>query len=213
MKPLRWIVPCLVLAVACASAPDKDERVETLKPPFEQKSFEHFNSYVGHQCGTIDCHGSRYRNMRIYGALGLRLAGNDCTLATVPGVANAPCTPGDVNADPSVEKRELLPQSKDSERLASYLSITGLEPEILDAVVRDHGANPERLTFMRKAYGDENHKGFNLVERGSPGEKCLLSFFAGAIDTDSCDAPLNATDHSAVLACPAPSSDCAASLR
>ncbi len=193
MKTLRWILPTLVLAVACASAPGRDERVDTQKPPFDDASFEAFNSYVGHQCATIDCHGSKYRNMRIYGALGLRL----------PGL-----TPGDTNADPSTDKTAHLQQTTTPERMESYLSITGLEPEILDAVVRDKGANADRLTFMRKAYGDESHKGYNLVARGSLGDKCLLSFFAGAIDVKSCQDALPDT-----LACLSPSDPCASSLR
>lgn len=69
--------------------------------------------------------------------------------------------------------------------------------------MRDHGASPERLTFVRKAYGDENHKGYDLVARGSHGDKCMLSFFAGAIDAQECDAALPDT-----LACLSPSASC-----
>jgi hypothetical protein len=159
----------LVLLAACATPPQSDERVSVVKP--SKVGFEDVNTFLVHQCGSLDCHGSRFRSMRVYGPVGLRLAGN---------------TPGDTNVDLATETKEKVLKQTDDEIAASYLSVTGLEPEILSDVVRDHGANPERLTLIRKARGDENHKGYNLAPPGSKGDDCLLSFLRGAVDTAAC---------------------------
>ena len=117
------------------------------------------------RCGTLDCHGSTYRNMVLYGYQGLRLP-----LA-------------DPNATPN------LPGSADTtidELIADYHSVVGLEPEIMTAVVQDGGANPERLTMIRKARGTESHKGNAIWNEGDDSDVCVTSWLASNIDKGAC---------------------------
>jgi hypothetical protein len=110
-------------------------------------------------CGTLDCHGQRGRNLRFYGGRGLRLDphGNSADEATT-----------------------------DAEYQASFLSLTRLEPEALDAVVSTGGLDPERLSIVRKARGTELHKGGVQMLPGDPLDRCLLSWLSDQIKKDSC---------------------------
>jgi hypothetical protein len=164
MSRMRWVVFAAIV-IACASPPQRDERVTTIAP--NDNGFKDVSVFLVHQCGSLDCHGSRFRSMRVYGSVGLRLAGN---------------TPGDTSSS----GREQLSQATPDEIRQSYLSVVGLEPEILSDVTRERGANPERLTLIRKARGAENHKGYNLAPPGSRGDTCLLSFLRGAVDSQTC---------------------------
>jgi hypothetical protein len=103
-------------------------------------------------CGSLDCHGAPGRNLRLYGMQGRRLDAKD-----VP--CGMPTTPSEIDAD--------------------YQSVVGLEPEVLSAVVRDHGAHPERLTLIRKARGTEKHTGGVVFAAGSDGDLCLTDWIAG----------------------------------
>lgn len=179
----RVAIAAVLLFAACATPPQRDERVTVVKPAFDPDpvtGFAALDVFLVHQCGSLDCHGSRFRSMRVYGSVGLRLA---------------PSTPGDTNFDPNLaETREKLVQPTPEEIRASYESVAALEPEILSDVVRDHGANPERLTLVRKARGAENHKGYNLVVPGSTADTCILSWLRGAIDAKACyDAAVGAS--------------------
>ena len=73
---------------------------------------------------------------------------------------------------------------------ATYQSIVELEPELMSAVVADHGMHPERLTLVRKARGTEAHAGGAIVAPGDPRDLCILSWLAGAADVLSCSAAL-----------------------
>jgi len=117
------------------------------------------------RCGTLDCHGSTYRNMVIYGYQGLRLPS------------------ADPNATPN------LPGSADTtidELIAGYHSVVGLEPEVMTAVVRDGGASPERLTMIRKARGTESHKGNQIWNEGDDSDLCVTSWLASNVDQAAC---------------------------
>jgi len=77
MRPWGMGLIGLAVAVACAS-PDSNQRTAIVAP--DRASFDPVAAYVGHRCGSLDCHGSRYRNMRVWGHDGMRLAIGD-----VPG--------------------------------------------------------------------------------------------------------------------------------
>jgi hypothetical protein len=117
---------------------------------------------LGKRCGTLDCHGSAYRNLRVYGSLGLRLAPNDRPLS------KGQTTPDEYDAD--------------------FESIIGLEPELMSDVVTSGGASPDRLTFVRKARGTEAHKGGSLMQAGDPEDECITSWLAGHTDIAGCTA-------------------------
>ena len=145
----------LVLA-ACTTLVSDPVLMET--PP-DRASFAGVGAYLGHRCGTLDCHGSTFRNLQLSGFEGNRASPSDVA-------GGAPTTPAELDA--------------------SYRSVIALEPEILNAVVADRGAHPERLTLIRKARGTEHHKGQAIVVAGDDPDTCLTSWLAGAVDSAAC---------------------------
>jgi hypothetical protein len=152
----------LATGLACAPSPDPNARVPLVAP--DLGSFGQVSPFLNHRCGSLDCHGAVGRNLRIFGHEGLRLEPTD-----VPG--GSPTTAAEVKAN--------------------YDSVVGLEPEVMSAVVEDGGANPERLTLVRKARGTENHKGGALIVVGDAQDRCLTSWLAGALAQGACLAALN----------------------
>jgi hypothetical protein len=164
---MRCAFALLVAQALCAcSVPAKDARFSGSRP--EEASFPEVAQVLVRHCGTLDCHGSSARNLRLYGSEGLRLSPDD-----------RPQTPACTSAD---------------EVAQDYLSVVGLEPEVLSAVVADGGAHPERLTIVRKARGTEDHKGGAPLPQGDAGDRCLTSWLADQTDLDAC---LNALQPSA----------------
>lgn len=141
------------------SSPDTAVRVDAGGP--DRASFKPVANMLGHRCGSLDCHGSRYRNLRLYGYGGLRL-------------------------DPA--DRPDFPQTTDAESDADYEAVVGLEPEIMPEVVASKGADADRLTLVRKATGLEAHKGGQRIAPGDSADTCLLSWLGGAVNTDACNA-------------------------
>ena len=133
----------------------------------DRTSFPYVAQLLIHRCGELDCHGSAYRNLRLYGNEGLRLSASDRPL--VPACT----TPAEVDQD--------------------YESVVGLEPEVMSAVVAAGGASPERLTLLRKAMGLESHKGLTLIQTGDDHYRCLTSWLTGATDRGSCLRAIPAT--------------------
>ena len=150
-----------LLAAAGCSAPDGTATTPLVGP--DRDTFPPVQSFLDHRCGSLDCHGSRFRNLRMFGHDGLRLAPGD-----VPG--GAPTT--------------------DSEVDQTYVSIVGLEPEPMAAVVADHGADPERLTLVRKARGIEPHGGGIIMLAGDARDTCIVSWLAGSVDPAACSRAL-----------------------
>jgi hypothetical protein len=144
------------LVIGC-STPNGNERTALGGP--DLASFGPVAAFLDHRCGSLDCHGTRYRNLRMWGHDGMRLAIGD-----VPG--GSPTTPDELSA--------------------SYMAIVELEPEVMAAVVHDHGANPERLTLVRKARGSEKHTGGAVVSPGDARDECILSWLDGATNATSC---------------------------
>jgi len=147
-----------VASVACVSA-SSDDRVVAGIP--DRASFPPVSDLLDHRCGTLDCHGVTYRNLRIYGREGLRSAPGDRP-SSKPGTTTV------------------------AEYDATFASVIGLEPEIMTQVVADHGASPERLTLVRKARVAEHHKGLAIWAEGSPEDRCLTSWLAGSVETAAC---------------------------
>lgn len=154
---MRWAVLLAFVVGACASAPDGSARVAIVVP--SATSFPAVATLLEQSCGTLDCHGQVGRNLRLYGVVGLRLAVTD-----VPG--GRATTADELDSD--------------------YESVVGLEPEILAEVVQDGGAQPERLTLIRKARGTEHHKGGALIAPGDAQDQCLTSWLAGSVNQAAC---------------------------
>ena len=110
-------------------------------------------------CGTLDCHGQVGRNLRLYGGQGLRLA---------------------PSANPSVDP------TTEAEYQASFDSVVALEPDALNHVIAEGGADPERLSLVRKARGTERHAGGIQMQVDDPLDRCITSWLASATDSASC---------------------------
>jgi hypothetical protein len=115
-------------------------------------------------CGTLDCHGQAGRNMRFYGQFGMRLAPPDDPLSEP---TNGP------------------------EYDATYVSVLGLEPEIMSKVA-SHQAQVEALTMVRKARGVEQHKGGQLQLVGDPLDICMTGWLSGPMQRDVCESVVHA---------------------
>ncbi len=150
-------VALFILMIACAS-PSPNATINATLP--DRASFPAVSDLLGKRCGTLDCHGSAYRNLRVYSSQGLRL-----------GATDRPISKG---------------LTTDVEYDASYESLVTLEPEIMSAVVSAGGASPERLTFVRKARGTEAHKGGSLMHAGDAEDQCITSWLAGNTDVAGC---------------------------
>ena len=146
------------LATACVNV-DSDPRVVETVP--DRASFPPVSDLLDHRCGTLDCHGVTYRNLRIYGREGLRFA---------------------ADARPSSGQISTTAEEYD----ATFASLVGLEPATMSLVISEGGAHPERLTLLRKARGTEDHKGLALWSEGDPQDLCVTSWLAGHTDTAIC---------------------------
>jgi hypothetical protein len=147
----------LHLLAACA-VPAADERFSEGAP--DRAGFAELAQVLVRHCGTLDCHGSRARKLRVYGNEGLRWADSDQPLSPA-------CTTQD-----EIEQ--------------DYASLIGLEPELMTAVVAQGGAHPERLTLVRKARGAEHHKGGAPFHEEDDADRCLTSWLGGDTQIDAC---------------------------
>lgn len=148
----------LALAIGCASAPDGSATVDATGA--DRAGFPPVAAALSYRCGSLDCHGSLYRNMRLYGYGGLRFA------------------PGDTPERPATSTPEEIDRSFDA--------VVGLEPTILREVVTSGGAHPERLTFVRKGRGQEAHKGGSRIAIGDDADRCITSWLSGTVDVPAC---------------------------
>ena len=151
-------------AAGCTTAP-ADDRV-TIDTPFSSEAaFGPVANYLDHRCGSLDCHGNVARDLVVYGCEGLRLEPYDAPICS--RVQGGRATTSD-------------------EHQATYRSLVGLEPTVMSEVVANHGQNPDLLTFVRKARGEEAHKGGALITPGDVQDVCITSWLAGATDTTAC---------------------------
>lgn len=145
--------------VACSS-PDTAARVDPIGP--SRADFKSVAPVLSRRCGSIDCHGSPFRNMRVYGFGGQRLGAGGF----------APDSPNSNTIE---------------EVNATYDSVVGLEPEIMRDVVQSGGASTDRLTFVRKGRGDESHKGDRRITPGDASDRCITSWLQNKIDVAACN--------------------------
>lgn len=151
-----WVAAGACLLAGCELP--QGEGLAGLQRP-DRASFPLVADALQPSCGTLDCHGQRGRNLRLFGGRGLRL------------------DPHGNSADEPTSEAEYR---------ASFLSVVALEPEALDAVVRSGGQDPERLSLVRKARGAELHKGGVQMLPGDPLDRCLISWLEGRVRADSC---------------------------
>lgn len=111
------------------------------------------SEYMSRRCGTLDCHGSELRPMRLYGQYGLRDPDED----NVSG--GKPTTPAELEAN--------------------YATVCSQEPEKTAKAVEDVGQSAEKLLVVQKARGAEGHKGGAVVKQNSPGDQCIAGWLRG----------------------------------
>lgn len=156
MRRVLFLVLALLLIAACSKVDDAKTTAVVGPDPAQ---FTAVHTWLVHRCGSLDCHGSRYRNFRVWGQDGMRLAVGD-----VPGGA----------------------ATRAAEIDATYQSLVELEPEKMALVVGDEGARPERLTLIRKPRGLEKHTGGAIMNLGDARDRCLTTWLAGAVDKAAC---------------------------
>jgi hypothetical protein len=126
---------------------------------------------IERRCGSLDCHGSIARPMRVYSQTGLRyvdIVKDGTAQYNDPNAAEKSGTyPGFKKATTPAESQETL------------RSICGLEPERMTQVVLGQEADPERLLLLSKPLELERHKGGKVISKGSPDYNCILSWMQG----------------------------------
>jgi hypothetical protein len=164
----------LGLYSACSFAPS-DARIGVDEPSFQQFTLDDGTQqltsvadFMDHRCGTLDCHGNPQRNLVMWGCMGQRLPTDG--EAIYPGCRSS----GGTNTTLA-------------EYEASYRSLVGLEPTVMSEVVSaGRNGNPDLLTYVRKARGEESHKGGTLVTPGDDGDLCLTAWLVGPSNTAAC---------------------------
>ncbi|HVW28279.1 MAG TPA: hypothetical protein VHC69_23110 [Polyangiaceae bacterium] len=153
-----------VVLSSCSEAPS-DARIGILAPNGSEAAFGAVADMLEHRCGSLDCHGQPARNLRVYGCEGMRLSIDDVSICN-PRLGGQKTTP--------------------DEHQATYRSLVGLEPTVMSEVVANHGADPELLTFVRKARGTEAHKGGQLFTPGDDQDTCVTTWLAGHTNNTAC---------------------------
>lgn len=147
-------------ALAACSSPDTDARVDATSA-VRGPDFLPVADLLADRCGSLECHGSKYRNMHLFGFGGSRLLPTDL---------------------PNTQATTL------AEAEATYEAVVSLEPAKFRQVIAEGGASPERLTFYRKGLLLEAHKGTQKIVPGDPADVCLRSWLASRIDAAACAA-------------------------
>jgi hypothetical protein len=170
---MKWaFVPSFVLLLACVSCSGEGyDGEEIVTGPNHDVFVKSVSPYLERRCGTLDCHGTMGRPMRLFGAEGLRHpSGTDVT----GGAATT-----------------------EVEREANFTSVCDVDPEPMVAVTRDRGASAEKLLLVNKARGAEKHKGGKIVNKTDAGDRCILGWLRLAkpeqVDAD-CKAALHMLD-------------------
>ena len=184
MKPLISLLALLGL-VGCSSV--DDTAVSTLACG-DFKTFAPVSDVLERRCGTIDCHGSFSRPLRLYGPYGQRRLEDAGAVGQEGGITTTfdKYYPGGAAAEPTTQR----------EILDNYRSVCGLEPELMTRVIGLQ-ASPEELTLLRKARLAEKHKGGKIFNPGRQGDLCLTSWLTQAnnadagIDTLACAEEIN----------------------
>lgn len=149
-----------LLGVACNfSGTDYAADIQPIDVP-DRATFQAPARMLIRRCGTLECHGSNYRNFRLYGKGGRRL-----------NPAHHPDTP----------------ETTAEEYDADFDSVISVEPELTSSVVQGGGAYPGVLTITRKGRGEEAHKGGAPNPKGGDADLCWTSWLKDALDTDACE--------------------------
>lgn len=162
------MVACAMFLVACAD--DFPGSAVALCPTPED--FEVVSAVMEKRCGTLDCHGSLARPLKIYGRNGLRFLTNE-----------------ELQDPTLIEANETYPGGKSTtatEYEFNRRSMCGVEPEKTTAVVNDL-IPPSELLLLRKPLEIEHHKGGALFIKGGVGSVCVESWLDGDVNVTECN--------------------------
>jgi hypothetical protein len=150
------------IIVACAGTPNASEvtNIYTSQSAFTDFAGGGANAgvqgFLAAKCGTLDCHGSIGRPLRIFSQYGLRLVDD---AGDVPG--GAPTT--------------------EAEIFANYTSAISVQPELTSKVF--YGLeDPHVLLLLRKPLALERHKGGQVLASGDNGDLCLTSWLEDGLE-------------------------------
>ena len=160
MRKHCWLALMAILFASCIS--EEDEGSSDLACPSDDQ-WPQVSQVVEKRCGTLDCHGDPSRPLRVYGRNGPRLDPNLI-----------------VGGDAGTTTDELA---------ANRLSVCGLEPERMDAVIAGE-EDLLTLSVVRKPILDEAHKGGRVFLQTSPGYICFASWIEGEADLAACEEEL-----------------------
>jgi hypothetical protein len=167
MKSTRFLFFCFVPLVLCSfwgcvTGASVDElvaqRVDARVAP-RGPEFRPVAQVLVDRCGSLDCHGSKYRNMRLFGFGSFRV--NDT-------------------------HRPDSPDTTQEETDRDYDAVVALEPDLFRQVIAEGGRGRDRLTFVRKGRGIEAHKGGARIASGDDADLCIGSWLDGAVDAERC---------------------------
>ena len=174
---LLFIATVALLPASGCSSVDAAGVITVDGPAFgsQGSAFRPISSVLERRCGTLDCHGSTYRPLKIYGQIGLR----------------RPEEEDSTNVKSYKDYYSGGPEpTTEAELFDNYTSLCGLEPEILATVVAGQGL-PDSLTLVRKPRLREKHKGGLIWNQSDPGDLCLINWLTGIDDTAPCDQELS----------------------
>jgi hypothetical protein len=161
----RWLAVALLLAAvtglggATACKTDELDKRTSYTCPNRTIFARYVSALMEQRCGMLDCHGSMLRPMRIYGQYGLR------TRILEPG-------------DPILRTGEAPTENQEIE--FNYRSVCAVEPEAIDEVARTPGGQQvNRLLLVRKARGQEGHKGGKVFNPFDDADKCVVGWLRG----------------------------------
>jgi hypothetical protein len=155
------------------------------------EEFKPVSDMLERRCGNVDCHGSQYRAMRIYGKYGLRRPELDpMAFQQVTGMDYKTYYSGGI-------------ETTVAELSDNYDSVVALEPVLLrDVIAReskstaelpcpysssDSTMTPECLTLVRKPRLQEKHKGGKIWNGGDDGDDCIVLWILNNSDyADKC---------------------------
>jgi hypothetical protein len=164
MKNANTILPfvlTLPLALSCAATPDDSSTPTLGVDQGLELDLANFNTNVDpvfeRRCGSLDCHGSTARGLRIYSQDGLRLPNDQ---GITPG--NAPTTATENNDN--------------------FASILGLQPERMNDFLSKNPRTADdayQLIILTKPLALERHKGGTALVKGEPAEQCIVLWLIG----------------------------------
>ncbi len=179
MRPLS-VAGCMalaVVAVAVACAPLTEEKRATVESTPSLQAYDPVvNDFLVKRCATLDCHGQSGRALRLYSRRGLRRIESPPIVDVDNPIFDAATYDAAARAS-SLTKEEVRD---------NFEAVVGLQPELMSQVI-EHRADADDLLLVRKPRDlAERHKGGHFLTRGDPGDTCVRSWLAGAVEVEQC---------------------------